>query len=325
MPVFQALKEEFPNAEIFCVGPQRIEPVMSRSPFVDHFVIFDERNSHRSLKAKWQFVQSIRKEKIDMAFLLHGSLTRALLIWLSGIPERIGYPTKKRGFLLTYQVEELRGEVHRMDYYCRVIEDYGIPVKSKMYALNIKKEDEESLNTILKQKGLDGNSKIAVLHVGANWELKRWPKEYFSKLGALITEELGLSVVISGSDRDRDTAEEIAVQSRANLRVTAGETTIGQLMALLKRATVVVAGDTGPLHFAAALGTPVVGLFGPTRPEITGPKGKGIVRILQENIGCNKAPCYNLGCPENVCLKLIEPQDVIYAIRQILDKEDPCH
>jgi len=102
----------------------------------------------------------------------------------------------------------------------------------------------------------------------------------------------------------------------------AGRTNLKQLMALLARATVVVTADSGPMHMASSLGTPVVCVFGPTRPEITGPRGIGRTVILQKDVGCNRDVCYRLDCPDNRCMKAVTVGEVTEAVERLF-KEVP--
>ena len=109
--------------------------------------------------------------------------------------------------------------------------------------------------------------------------------------------------------------------SKVNPVVLAGKTDLNQLVALMKRANLVVSADSGPLHMASSVGTDVIAIFGPTRPEITGPRGRGKSIILQEELGCNKDACYQLDCTDNVCMKSITVDDVFSAIEKIINRQ----
>ena len=101
--------------------------------------------------------------------------------------------------------------------------------------------------------------------------------------------------------------------------VLTGKLTLNQLIGLMSLAKLVISADSGPLHIANSLGTNVVGLFGPTRPEITGPRGSGRAIVLQHAVGCNKEACYYLDCPDNICMQAISVEDVVNATKQV------CH
>ncbi len=111
--------------------------------------------------------------------------------------------------------------------------------------------------------------------------------------------------------------ERIAQAAGHKAVVLAGETSLGESLALYKRAMAVISADSGPLHLAHSVGADVIGIFGPTRPEITGPRGSGRLQILFKDVGCNKAPCYHLSCTNNVCMQSVTVDDVCQAFKKI--------
>ncbi|MCA9399693.1 MAG: glycosyltransferase family 9 protein, partial [Candidatus Omnitrophica bacterium] len=122
-------------------------------------------------------------------------------------------------------------------------------------------------------------------------------------------------IVISGAKKDVSLAADISEGLGEKVAIMAGETTLKQLMALMARADIVISADSGPLHLANSVGTKTIALFGPTRPEITGPCGKAEVRILQHDVGCNRQACYYLECPDNVCMQAITVNEVERAVK----------
>jgi ADP-heptose:LPS heptosyltransferase len=152
--------------------------------------------------------------------------------------------------------------------------------------------------------------------MGGNWDLKRWPKENFKELVARLKDE-NIKIVVPGGTQDREMAQAM-VDQNSRVVTLAGQTNLKQLIALLKRARLVVSADSGPLHIANTVGTHTLGIFGPTRPEVTGPRGKGKSIILQKDVGCNRAPCYFLECPDNVCMKAVTVEEVYNAIKKLI-------
>jgi ADP-heptose:LPS heptosyltransferase len=148
--------------------------------------------------------------------------------------------------------------------------------------------------------------------------LKRWPALHFVRLIEKIDKQLGLKVVLSGSQADAEYCLSINQQANHQAVVLAGETTLGQSLVLYRRALVVVSSDSGPLHLAHSIGANVIGIYGPTHPEITGPRGRGKARILFKDVGCNKAPCYHLSCTNNICMQTITADDVLEAIQTFI-------
>jgi ADP-heptose:LPS heptosyltransferase len=134
-----------------------------------------------------------------------------------------------------------------------------------------------------------------------------------------LARELGFTVVLSGGPSDVLRVRSIAEDSGVGPVVLAGETDIKELAALFKRAHMVVSADSGPLHLANAVGANVLALFGPTRPEITGPRGQGRIKVLMHDVGCNRAPCYYLECPDNRCMKTLTVDDVFQTFKILKD------
>ncbi len=314
-PVFKALKKQYPSARIVCLAVPRVRGILESMPGLDGMIEYDERGRGRGLWGKIRLIRQLRRERFDMALILHRSWTRALLIFLAGIPIRIGYDTKKRGMFLTHPVELPPPGWHRSDFYLHLVRANGIDVQDTSCELRVDQRMAEYWQRRLSGMGVDGTRPLIVVHVGANWDLKRWPKTYFTDLIRRLRSELDADVLIPGAGRDRSLAEAIVPADVPGVHVLAGETDLKQLIALMARADLVISADSGPMHVAHCVGTRVIALFGPTRPEITGPRGKGEAVILQEDLPCNRAPCYNLDCPDNKCMQAVTVDAVMQAVR----------
>ncbi len=316
IPVFKALKHNFPKSRVSCLCVPRVKKVLEFCPLIDDIIVYDEKGKHRWPWSKWSLIQNLRRQAFDVAFLLHRSATRAWLVYLAGISHRVGYSKNKH--LLTHPVAFNDIGLHRLDVYLKVLEDYGLEVKDRVCELNFNLKDAESLDVLLRAKGIEPEEKIVVLHAGGNWELKRWPPFHFVRLIEGIYEMFKIKVVLSGSHSDVEYCQSLNQQAHNQAIMVAGETTLGQSLALYHRAEVMVSSDSGPLHLAHSVGANVIGIYGPTRPGITGPRGTGKAKILFKDVGCNKAPCYHLGCLSNICMQTVSVNDVLEAIQTFL-------
>lgn len=316
-PIFKALKAAFPQSYLACMAVPRVKEVLEGNPYIDELIIYDEDDAHKPLFGKIGLIRQLRQKKFDTVFLLHRSFTRALLVYLAGIPIRVGYHTAKRGFLLTKAVYPEAEDVHRMDYYLKVVESAGIEVADRNYQFFIKDNDRQFIDRLLKENGIVRNDPFAVLNPGGNWDLKRWPRENFRQLADHLIAELGFKAVISGAAKDAYLAKEIAGLMRQKPVILCGETSLKQLGALFERARVVVSADSGPAHIACAVGAPSVVLFGPTAREVTGPRGRSKCVIIQKRIEGCAVPCYKLDCPDNRCMKIIGVDEVFEEIKRI--------
>lgn len=316
-PVFRALKEKYPCASITCLVVPRVATVIQQIPFVDEIIVYDEKGRDRFLWGKIRLVSHLRSKKFDVAFLLHGSWTRALIVFLAGIPLRVGYDVKKRGWLLTHRVFVEKGLIHRSDAYLKVLEPLKISVGDRTTFLDTSEDAMTGIRTLLFNAGIKENDLCVVAHIGGNWDLKRWPFENFAKLFDILAENLNAKIVICGGQDDIALAQKVCSLTKHKPYILAGKTTFIELVALMKMASVVVSADSGPLHIASSVGAKVVGLFGPTHPFVTGPRGSGKNSFIFHDVGCNKTPCYYLNCPDNVCMKAITVDDVIQKIREL--------
>ncbi len=315
IPVFKALKKTYPQARISCLGVPRVKEVLQYCPYVDKIIIYDERGKHRFPWRKWKLIRYLKKEKFDAAFLLHRSMTRSLMVYLAGIPLRIGYG-KLKG-LLTNPVPMNAQDIHRCDYYLKVLEGYGIKVQDRLCELRLNVGDMQNMDAKLERAGIGPTESYVVLNTGGNWDLKRWSADSFANLAKRLDREFGFKIVLPGSNKDKKSCQRIAQAADVKAVVLAGQTTLGESLALYKRALVVISADSGPLHLAHSVGADVIGIFGPTRPEITGPRGSGRCQILFKDVGCNKAPCYHLACANNVCMQSVTVDDVCQAFKKI--------
>jgi len=219
--------------------------------------------------------------------------------------------------LLTDPIDMKQEDIHRCDHYLKVLEGYGIKVHDRLCELRLKVEDMQNLDAKLSRAGIAPQDSYVVLNTGGNWDLKRWSTDSFAALAKRFDQEFALKVVFSGAGKDREDCQRIANTADIRAVVLAGETSLGESLALFKRSLAVISADSGPLHLAHSVGANVIGIFGPTRPEITGPRGSGRFQILFKDVGCNKAPCYHLACSNNLCMQSVTVDDVAQAFKKI--------
>jgi lipopolysaccharide heptosyltransferase II len=179
----------------------------------------------------------------------------------------------------------------------------------------------------LKKEGIGEDEKFIVMNPGGNWDLKRWPPENFAELGQAIRDKLNIRVVLTGAVKDVELCGRISAAMKNKPVLLCGKTDLNTLGAVFESAKCVVSNDSGPMHIAAAVNASVIALFGPTSPEITGPYGSGVCRVLIKDTGC-EIPCYNLSCKDNKCMKAITVEDVIDAMMEInchsRESQGPC-
>ena len=316
-PFIKAVRLKYPDSYIACLLHPRCVDILKDNPRVDEIIVYDEEGIHKGLIGKLKLIIFLRKKKFDIAFLLHRSFTKALITFLAKAKERIGYPTKKRGIFLTIPVEISDEEVHKVEYFLNLARACGIDTRDTTYEFFIKDSDRQKVRQFLSGNNIGDKDTLAVLCPGGNWEMKRWPKENFALLADMLMERLGAKIVISGAKKDIALAESIKGMMRHIPVISCGRTTLKELGALLERANMVVANDTGPMHLAVAMKTNVIALFGPTSPRLTGPYGQGHYHVMCKNEECD-VPCYDLTCIDNRCMAAISVEDVFREAEEML-------
>ncbi len=312
-PFIRAVREAYQDSYIAVMIVPRCREVLETNSRINDLILFDEDGCEKGLIGKIRFAGRLKKEKFDMAFILHRSFTRALLTHLAGIKERIGYDTKGRGIFLTKKLKYPDKETHRVEHFLKLAEAAGADISKKNYEFFITDADRKKAGSLLESLGVNANDRFAVLNPGGNWNPKRWPTENFSNLGDMLADKCGVKIVISGGEKDRKLAEEILGRMKHKAVSVCGKTKIRELAAIFEKAKLVVSSDSGPMHMAASVGTNTAAIFGPTDPEITGPYGARNYIIIRKDIGC-KVPCYDITCRDNRCMKAVLAEDVMKAI-----------
>lgn len=314
-PVYRNLKEFYPNARITALAVPRVKPVLALCPYIDDIIIYDENGADRPLADKVRMIFNLRKRGFDGVYFLRPSLSRALLTMMAGIPVRVGFKTRNSWGAINRPVADdgLEG-VHRSDNYLLVLERSGVTVRDRSCRLSVDGTGLAIADRILFSRGIGPQSPFIVLNTGGNWDLKQWPEERFAVLARRIVQEKKIDVVFTGASGDSDRVARIASLSGVKTADLTGATDMQAMAAVFHRARCVISADSGPLHLASALGVTTLAIFGPTRPEITGPRGMGRSVIIRKDVGCNKAPCYYLECMNNRCMKVVEVDDVFNAL-----------
>jgi heptosyltransferase-2 len=322
LPVLDGLRRTFPEAEIVVSAKPAVAGLFGLVPGVAS-VIPDAGRGMAGLAAT---ARRLRQASCDLAVLLPNAFGAALLARLAGIPHRVGYARDGRAPLLTAAVPVPAGAAgwHQVDYYRALLGALGWDEGERRPALVVPREvsaaADDLLATVLPSAG--SRSLLAVAPGAAYGAAKRWETNRFAAAAAAIAAETGEPILALGSAAERHEAEVVARAARGAAANLAGQTTLPVLAALLARARLLLSNDSGALHVAAAVGTPAVGVFGPTDPRATGPLGRA--EIVRHRVPCS--PCRYRVCPiEHPCMAAVAPERVLAAARALLagDAADP--
>ena len=319
MPALELIRKRYPEARIICIAPERCREILEAHPAVSGFLGFDEKSTHRSWFARLKFLGELRKMRPwDQGYLFHRSRTRALLLMLAGVKERIGFG-KGRKLFLTRALPEPSGPIHQLDHFFDLMQKAGFKVpEEKTYRFYYREDDLRLAEEILKKNGIDKGARFICFHLGANWEPKRWPVAHFNALAEKIHEKWRLPVVVTGSANDMPLLEELTRGNRkARIVPLVGKTPLRVAACIYKQAACLVTGDSGPMHIASGVGAPVVALFGPTDPDLTGPRGTGEKIVLQFVPPGYSVPFFGKEFPAEGWLSQISPDAVFEAVEKI--------
>ncbi|MFH1798652.1 MAG: glycosyltransferase family 9 protein [Candidatus Omnitrophota bacterium] len=311
-PFLRAVRQAFPRARIICAVVPRYKDLLINVPWIDGIRILADKNGVLSLCEKIEFIRTIRKEKYDACFLLKPSKTKTIMARLAGIPDC--YSGRNNERFLTRQS-------HRADTLLGLVKDAGVRVSDNTYEYFISEKDKQEADKILYAEG-EGR-RVIVVNVGGNWPAKRWPLDRFTELIKRLLDRFeDVEVALSGAKKDIEVTEKIKSEvDDKRCYSLAGKTTLNELAAVFQKSSLMISADSGPLHLASAAGNPIIGLFGPTSREITGPRGKGRNIIIQKEIDC-EIPCYIESCEKDyLCMRSITVNEVFAAAEESLRKK----
>ena len=319
-PTMRALKAAQPDVHVTMMVNRGTEDVLLGNPDVDEIMVLDKG----SLAAQWRLIAGLRRRQFDTVIDLTDGDRSAFLSWISGAPVRIGFNDEHRwrGQGYTQVVQPVPGVRHRIDRDLAALKLLKIEAGSKVPQLWLTSEDENRANQLLEQLGIQRSQSIVVLQPGARYWFKAWPPERFAELADRLQSEYNCQVLIGGSQQDIILAQQIRQMAKSNLVIMAGRTTIRQFAVIAKKSALFVGSDSGAMHIASAVGTPVVALFGPSNPFEWGPRGGGPADVIYMGLDCRD--CFHPTCRrgEGNCMKLITVDAVYASARRMLDKKE---
>lgn len=317
LPTLEALRQAHPRAEITWLVEEAFAPLLLGHPALDRVWAVPRLRpgrpgAWRELGRLLAVARQMRQERFDAVLDLQGLLKSAFWVALAKSPRKVGYDgTRELSYLaLNERLPLVDREAHAVRRYLDLARHLGAHVTAPRFRLEHLVREPKGVN------GLLNPEEWVVLHAGARWASKRWPVRHWATLAAAL-EQQGLPVALTGSEADRELTQAIAAEAGGGILDLAGRTGLGELAWVLRHARAMVTVDTGPMHLAAALGTPVVALFGPTAPWRTGPFGAGH-EILRLDLPCS--PCFRRRCVEPRCLTELSPEEVLTGVLKVLSR-----
>lgn len=322
-PVLTVLRRRFPHLFLaMMVRPPCLELVRGH-PDVDEVIEYDKEGLHHGVAATLRFARRLRTYDFDTALILHPTNRSHWIARLAGIPVRIGYD-RKAAWLLTHRVPHRKqeGAQHEAAYTLEPLALFGITPPPPQPVIPVREEAVARVTQLLTQAGVAPEAALVAVHPSASCVSKRWMPERFAQVADRLITERGVAVCVVAGREDASVARQMVQAMRQPAVNFAGGLSIGELAALLARCRLLLSNDSGPVHIAAAVGTPVVDIFGRNQRGLSplrwGPLGEGHV-VLHKEVGC--VTCLAHHCDiQFLCLTSLETAEVYQAAAAVLDR-----
>lgn len=319
-PVVSSLKAAWPTCRITWLVGAAAEELIRYNPYIDEIIIWSREDFEQQLRKFAMFKtydiwRELQKELASRKFYalldIHGLFLTGVIASQVQATRRIGM-SGAREFNSMFMTETARPlSRHIVDRYLSVLKPLGISPVADHMTLVISENNRLFAGKFLAVAGVALSDRLVVLVPGTTWPSKNWPTDFFAKVVDLLHQDF--KIVLCGGKAEVKLGRKIQAKAGVTVINAIGRTSVLEMAAILERAVVVVTGDTGPLHIAAALGVPTVALFGPTDPEIYAPQGSQHA-VLSHKLACSF--CHKVTCPlgHGHCMLSITPEEVVQQV-----------
>ena len=327
LPSLAALRRLYPGAHITWVVEEASADILAGHPDLDRVIVSKRkrwvsdlgspRRARQAFREIRRFLSALRDRRYDLVIDFHGLFKSAMIVFLSGGSRRLGYDSMQEmsGLFLNEKIPEDMGK-HAVDRYLDFLRHLGSEKPEPMFFIPVDEANRVKIDGLLAEAGIGPQERFVAASPVALWETKLWEDEKFAALCDRIVRELNVKVVLTGAAADGMVGriQSLMASPVANF---GGRTSLRDLACLYGRAALLVTTDSGPMHIAAAVGTSVVALFGPTSPSRTGPYGRGHT-VVRKELDCS--PCFLKKCESLRCMKDISVDDVFAAVKEQLSR-----
>jgi len=314
-PVFEALRRKFPEAWISALVFQENREVVEGNPYINEVILYDKKGREKRLWGQARLALRLMACQFDLVIHLHATNRMHLLTFVAGIPRRLGW-NRKCAWALTHSFTDVKKEglKHEAFYNFDLLEPleiYAEPGKVRAH-FPLNEKNKRSLDEFLAQRGLEAGKPWVVLSPSASCPSKVWPAERFAELADKISQSYGAECIVIGARADRGFTERVIQTAKQPLHDFSGRLSLGMLGELLSRSALLVSNDSGPVHVANAVGTPVISIFGRKQAGLSplrwGPLDPGS-RVVWKDAGCETCAAHL--CPIHfLCLDAISVAEV---------------
>jgi len=320
IPALKAIRDRFPKSDIILLTSSPGRELLSRYPFVKEFQIFQHRSGFAGIKEIFDLSAEMRRASLNLVLDLQNNKRSHLISFLSCIPRRIGYKTRKLDFLLTDALDGARIKISPIRHQFRLLKLAGIDTQPPKINITVTDEEAAYADNMLSEEWVGKHQILVGLNCGSSkkWQTKRWGLAKCAKLCDILAQKR-IRVVITGTKDDEEDAATILSMARSKPINATGRTTIMQLAAIVQKCRVFISSDSAPMHLAAYLGIPYVAIFGPTDyKRHLQPAGR--YSLIYKRLKC--APCYKPRCHHKRCMERISPEEVATAVKNLLRQDN---
>jgi heptosyltransferase-2 len=320
LPALRVVRGRFHDADISILARPYVADIYRDQQIGDHLIAYDSQGVHRGFSGRERLAAELRAQEFDVALLLQNAFDAAWLAWRANIPERIGYARDGRSLLLTKRVPVPKpGEIpaHEKFYYLELLRRSGWVDSlsdESFIAMAVPEEKRQRAEEFLVKSGARPHALRVAIGAGASYgSAKCWPPPRFADVANRLQSQADADVILFGTAAESAVSSAIASEMRHPPVNLTGKTAIADLPALLSQCHLFMGNDSGAMHVAAAVGLPVVAVFGPTDPLGTAPVTPRCT-VVQEKPYCS--PCFLRRCPtDHRCMTKVTPDMVEAAIR----------
>lgn len=336
LPFLSSLRHRYPDRYIAWLVEEEAAELLLGHPLLDRVIVSGRKRWGREIRTRSRgsaalreivaLIAEIREDRYDLVVDLQGLLKSALMVICAGARFRVGLAGGREGSgrALTHVVPLPPGPLHAVDRYLEAARFLGADPLSKAFVFPSRPDDRARAEALLAEAGVGPTTPVIAFNPQARWPTKLWGEEQFAQVGEALARRHGAKIVVIGSSSDLQAARRLASHMNPPPFVAAGRTDLKVLIALLKRIDLLVTVDSGPMHLAAAIGTPLVALFGPTDPRLVGPYGgSGVVHRVP--LPCS--PCSKRRCvieTDRLCMHSISVEEVVDAASTFLTTDLAC-
>ena len=319
-PVIKALRDAYPGAYLAMVVRPYTRAIIEGNPYLDDIILYDKDGREKSWFSALRFSRALAKNKFDLAVVLNPSNRSNLIPFLAGIPKRVGYG-RKLGWLLTDRIKDTKfgGKKHEIEYNLDLVRTLGIQPRDTSTFMPIARDCEKWVEAVFNQENIQPSDRLVVINPAASDNSKMWPPERYAQVADKLSEKK-MKVIILGGPGDKKICQEVIDSMHCPYINMVGNNNISQAASLLRRSSLFICSDTGPMHIASSCGIPVLAIWSRSQPGLSplrwGPHNKKS-GFIHKDVGC--AQCLAHNCAKGfLCLQAITVEEVLKLAEELL-------